>query len=76
MVAIDHSGHTSRTDVNDILYEEAVGRVENQLNELFEKLPENHTLIVMGDHGCRRNGKHGGNYINEQTSVFFMYSNT
>ena len=28
MVAIDHSGHTSKTDVNDNLYDEAVKRVE------------------------------------------------
>jgi len=34
MVAIDHSGHTSWTDVNDDLYDEAVQRVERQLDEL------------------------------------------
>jgi len=28
MVAIDHSGHTSKTDVNDNLYDEAVLRVD------------------------------------------------
>ena len=39
MVAIDHSGHTSKTDVNDNLYDEAVIRVERQLEELLRKLP-------------------------------------
>lgn len=50
-----------------------IGVTDKHLEEVFEKLDDNTTILVFGDHGLTEDGNHGGETTLEMSSAFFAY---
>ena len=67
----DHSGHA-----HNALHPEFQRKLldtEVIIEEIIEKMDDETTLVVFGDHGMTLDGSHGGSSEEELRSVLFAY---
>lgn len=72
--SVDYCGHTySSYDPELTRY---LLEYEKNIEEMIEKMDDNTTLVVFGDHGMTYTGSHGGGTELEMRTTFFAYQKT
>ena len=71
LIGLDHAGHAF--GALDPMIEKKMLDIEGVLENVIEKMDEDTTLVVFGDHGQTVAGSHGGNSALEMRTVFFAY---
>jgi GPI ethanolamine phosphate transferase 3 subunit O len=69
VLGLDHAGHTY--EVNKHRYQEKLDLYSDLLSYTYDNMANDTILIVLGDHGVRPMGGHGGGGIEEITSYLF-----
>ena len=47
--------------------------IQNTIEKVIEKMDDDTTLVIFGDHGMTENGSHGGSSELEMRTVLFAY---
>ena len=71
---VDFSGH-SYSSYHSELTRKLI-ESERDIAELIEKMDNDTTLVVFGDHGMTTTGSHGGSSENEIRTTLFAYQKT
>ena len=74
IIGVDSAGHSYNAQHPEI--ERKLKDSEEILLNIIEKMDEQTTLIVFGDHGMTSDGNHGGSAEDEMRSVIFAYQKT
>lgn len=71
IIGVDSSGHNYNSRSPHL--ERKLLDSEKLIKEIMEKMDDQTTLIIFGDHGMTEDGNHGGNTDLELATVFFAY---
>ena len=71
LIGLDHAGHAFGTKHPKL--EEKLLDVEDIVERIIEKMDDDTTLVVFGDHGMTPEGSHGGSSELEMRTVVFAY---
>lgn len=71
-LGVDHCGHKHGPNHPEMTRK--LNEMDEVIRFVIEKMEDNTTLIVIGDHGMTHSGDHGGDSEEELNALFFMYS--
>ena len=74
IIGVDSAGHTYGSMHSEI--ERKLHDSEEIIKTIIEKMDDQTTLVVFGDHGMTLDGNHGGSSLLEMRSVVFSYQKT
>jgi len=72
MLGVDHMGHSY--GVADPRVAKILNRIDNFIMEIIEKMDDETTLIVLGDHGMTNEGEHGHGSPKELDTAIAAYN--
>lgn len=68
---MDHAGHAYNPQHPEL--ERKMRDIEGIIETIIDKMDDETTLVVFGDHGMTQEGSHGGSSDEEMRTVFFAY---
>ena len=71
LIGLDHAGHTHGPTHPEL--ERKLLDVERIVENIIDKMDDETTLVVFGDHGMTQDGSHGGSSEIEMRTVLFSY---
>jgi len=71
LIGMDHAGHAYGAKHAEL--ERKMHDVEDIVERVIEKMDDETTLVVFGDHGMTPEGSHGGSSELEMRTVLFSY---
>lgn len=71
LIGMDHAGHSY--DGRHPELTRKMHDIEKIVEKVIEKMDDETTLVVFGDHGMTQEGSHGGSSDEEMRTVFFAY---
>ena len=71
LIGLDHAGHTHGPTHPEL--ERKLLDVERIVENIIDKMDDETTLLVFGDHGMTQDGSHGGSSEIEMRTVLFSY---
>ena len=74
LIGVDSAGHTFHSLHSEI--ERKLKDTEQIIEQIVEKMDDQTTLLVFGDHGMTVDGNHGGLTELEMRSALFAYQKT
>jgi len=74
LIGMDHAGHAY--DGRHPELTRKMHDIEMIVETTIEKMDDETTLVVFGDHGMTQEGSHGGSSDEEMRTVFFAYQKT
>lgn len=74
MIGMDCVGHSQGSRSPEITRK--LLETEKVISQIIEKMDEETTLVVFGDHGMTEEGSHGGSSELEMRTTFFAYQKT
>jgi phosphatidylinositol glycan class O len=72
VLGVDHAGHSF--DVNHSELKRKLEEIDDLLHRITERMDDNTTMIVFGDHGMVDEGNHGGSTDYDRATLLFAYS--
>lgn len=72
MLGVDHMGHSY--GIGDPRVAKILNRIDNFIMEIIEKMDDETTLIVLGDHGMTNEGEHGHGSPKELDTAIAAYN--
>ncbi len=73
IIGVDHAGHYYN-NIGHPEIERKVGDAQKLMQTLIEKLDNDTVLLVFGDHGMTDMGGHGGESLEELSTILFAYT--
>ena len=70
-IGVDSAGHTFGSTHPEI--QRKLLETEDFIREMIERMDQETTLVIFGDHGMTLDGGHGGNTDLEMRTVLFSY---
>ena len=74
LIGVDSAGHSFRSLSDEL--ERKIIDTEGIIAQIIEKMDDQTTLLVFGDHGMTPGGNHGGMTELEMRSALFAYQKT
>ncbi|CAD8114412.1 unnamed protein product [Paramecium primaurelia] len=71
-LGIDYVAHEYNRVVQNKVLEEQLEQLSDIITRIYQRLSNDTTLIITGDHGMLNDGNHGGNSSLETNTVFFV----
>ena len=72
IIGVDHAQHNYGRDHK--ITKNSVTRINGYMEQLFDWVDDNTTVVIFGDHGCTANGKHGGKELETRLTIALSYS--
>ncbi|CAK78303.1 unnamed protein product (macronuclear) [Paramecium tetraurelia] len=71
-LGIDYVAHEYNRIVQNKILDEQLEQLSDIITRIYQRLSNDTTLIITGDHGMLNDGNHGGNSSLETNTVFFV----